>query len=559
MGAREPVFAAACVIEDERRIGSLADLLVERPGPAISHEAAAAAVLNTELSRGFRLSERQAEVAKGLLTSGHSIDFLIGVAGSGKTSTLAAVRAGFEAAGYQVLGTATSGQAAKALGDGAGVSSSTVASLTWRIEHGREVLGPRSVLLLDESAMTSDADVGKLLGAVEASGAKLVAIGDFRQLSSVGPGGALEALASRHPGHVWTLRDNLRQRDPDERHALEHLRSGHVGSAVEWYALQDRLHPEPSREQAMSDMVSAWADDVGKGRDALLVAYHRSSVDTLNQAARAIWERLGRLSGPELEAPGGRRYRAGDRVITLAPGPSGAWVTSQRAAVTFVDPASRSLVALTPEGRLLRMGADDIGPDKLAYGFAMTAHRSQGSTVDVTYALEDGGGRELAYVAMSRARAESHVYVVAPGLAQAADRLSWAWDQERRQSWALGNTREVNLAALVSERAALARSVPPDRSFELSELRRQGAVLQQDFDDLHNGAGRWERTQAGEIAHSLRRLALEYQEATKKVEGPELGFWARRSARRQLQDVGARFDEALSAWERTGKPYASQL
>ena len=76
--------------------------------------------------------------------------------------------------------------------------------------------------------MTSDADVGKLLAAVEASGAKLVAVGDYRQLGSVGPGGALEALVSRHPGHVWTLTDNLRQRDPAERHALDHLRAGHV-------------------------------------------------------------------------------------------------------------------------------------------------------------------------------------------------------------------------------------------------------------------------------------------------------------------------------------------
>ena len=53
--------------------------------------------------------------------------------------------------------------------------------------------------------MSSDADVGKILAAVEASRAKMVAVGDYRQLGSVGPGGALEALASRHPDHVWAL------------------------------------------------------------------------------------------------------------------------------------------------------------------------------------------------------------------------------------------------------------------------------------------------------------------------------------------------------------------
>jgi ATP-dependent exoDNAse (exonuclease V) alpha subunit len=268
-----------------------------------------------------------------------------------------------------------------------------MASLTWRLDHQRLALSPRHVLVLDEAAMTSDADVGKLLAAVEASGAKLVAVGDFHQLSSVGPGGALEALAARHPGHVWALKDNLRQTDPAERHALDHLRAGHVPSAINWYAGQGRLHPTPTKNLAMYEMVKAWAYSVDKGRDALLVAYHRDAVETLNEVAREVWEKLGKLSGPEIEAPGGRRYRAGDRVITLAPGPDGAWVTSQRAVVSSVDPVSRSLTAVTAEGTELHMGADQMGADKLAHGHAITGHRAQGSTVDVSYVLEDGEGR----------------------------------------------------------------------------------------------------------------------------------------------------------------------
>jgi ATP-dependent exoDNAse (exonuclease V) alpha subunit len=148
-------------------------------------------------------------------------------------------------------------------------------------------------------------------------------------------------------------------------------------------------------------MVMAWAQGVIDGRDALMVAYHRDSVETLNRAARAVWEKLGRLSGPELEAPGGRRFRAGDQVVALAPGPGGAWVTSQRAVVTAVDTEARALTAVTPEGTELHMGPEQIGADKLGHAYAVTAHRSQGATVDVTHALEDGGGRELAYVAMS--------------------------------------------------------------------------------------------------------------------------------------------------------------
>ena len=131
--------------------------------------------------------------------------------------------------------------------------------------------------------------------------------------------------------------------------------------AAAWYVLNGRVHPAPSRGQAMLDMVRAWAYDVAEGKDALLVAYHRDAVERLTGAARVVWEELGHLLGPELEAEGGRRYRAGDRVVTLSPGPGGAWVTSQRAVVSLVDPVTGSLVAVTPEGTELHMGPGDIG------------------------------------------------------------------------------------------------------------------------------------------------------------------------------------------------------
>ena len=79
-------------------------------------------------------------MARGLLTSGHQVDLVLGVAGSGKTTMLAAVRQGFEAAGYEVLGTATSGQAAKAWERAPGSLLVRWRRCAWRLEHGREAL-----------------------------------------------------------------------------------------------------------------------------------------------------------------------------------------------------------------------------------------------------------------------------------------------------------------------------------------------------------------------------------------------------------------------------------
>ena len=113
------------------------------------------------------------------------------------------------------------------------------------------------------------------------------------------------------------------------------------------------------------------------------------------------------------------------------------------------------------------MGPDDIGAERLGYGYAITAHRSQGSTVDVAHVLDDGGGRELAYVAMSRARTASHIYVTAANLRQAAERLTWTWDQQRRQAWITEVPQggqlsgEAAIVELRGERDRLTGLIPP--------------------------------------------------------------------------------------------------
>jgi ATP-dependent exoDNAse (exonuclease V) alpha subunit len=120
----------------------------------------------------------------------------------------------------------------------------------------------------------------------------------------------------------------------------------------------------------------------------------------------------GRLTGPELQV-GGNTYQAGDRIVTLAPSAHGQLVTSHRGQVVGVDPDAGGLTVRTDDGRTHTLGADQIGPDKLALGYATTVHRSQGATFDTAHLFADSGGRELGYVAMSRARHSAHVHAVA--------------------------------------------------------------------------------------------------------------------------------------------------
>jgi ATP-dependent exoDNAse (exonuclease V) alpha subunit len=340
------------------------------------------------------------------------------------------VGAAFEAAGCQVIGTATSGQAARNMGYEAGIDNSrTIASLIWHLDHNRLSLDSRTLVILDEAGMTDDPDMLRLTGRIEKAGAKMVVVGDDRQLGPVGPGGAMGALVSRHPEALQTLSENLRQRDPEERLVLERLRSGNVATAVSWYRDHGRIRCGWDRDETLEGAVAGWAADTAAGREAALLAYQRRNVSALNAGARHWMAEQGRLSGPEL---GG--FQAGDRVVATSPIP-GLLVNSERATVIAIHTGDGLLDLRTEGGAVVRLTASDL--DRLEYGYATTVHRSQGVTMDRTHLYSDGGGRELAYVAMSRARETSEVYVVADDTATAAEDLTRDWQRERRPRWAI--------------------------------------------------------------------------------------------------------------------------
>ena len=138
-------------------------------------------------------------------------------------------------------------------------------------------------------------------------------------------------------------------------------------------------------------------------------------------------------------------------------------MTSERGTVTAVDPDRCQLMARMDDGRDQLFAAEDMTADRLDYGYATTVHRAQGATVDVAHRFHDGGGRELAYVAMSRARQQATVHVVADDVDQAVEDLQRDWAHEHRPRWAIDTgTPETN--ALRAERSPDVPVDAPDQS-----------------------------------------------------------------------------------------------
>ena len=160
--------------------------------------------------------------------------------GPGKTFALAAAREAWEASGHVVVGAALARRAARELEDDAGIPSTSVAAL---LDEARRrpytALPRRAVLVVDEAGMVSTRQLAELVDHAERRRAKLVLVGDHRQLAEIEAGGAFRALASRLP--AIELTENRRQVDRWERDALELLRDGDPRVALQQYEEHGRV------------------------------------------------------------------------------------------------------------------------------------------------------------------------------------------------------------------------------------------------------------------------------------------------------------------------------
>jgi conjugative relaxase-like TrwC/TraI family protein len=557
-GAREQSYTTMEVLAAEATIARTVETLGEQPGPTLDQALITAAIAAKEHATGRALTDGQRQVVDQLCGSGRAATVVVGVAGSGKTTALDAASTALTAAGYQVLGTSTSGQAARTLAAEADLDARTFASLLWHLDHGTLTLDAKTVVIVDEAGMADDADLARLTLAITHAHASLVLVGDHHQLGAVGPGGALAALLERRPDLVVTLGDNIRQTDVAERRALAELRAGSVPAAIAWYAKAGRIHTQPSRTETLIAMTDVWASDVAVGHDSVLLAWRRVDVADLNRLARNQWDQLGHLTGPDITVTGGRTYAVGDRVVALAPNPTAGIVTSEQLTVTGLS-ADR-IDALTSTGRPVTLTGQSIDTDHLDHSYALTVHRAQGATYDRAHVLAAGGGRELAYVALSRARGQTVIHVTAHDLDQAVHDLRADWSVETHQRWITdtpaqpGHHPEPARAAPGAEPPAAeplaARVVDPHRRLQ---------ALIDDYQDLRAGTGRWTHTPAGTAARARDDARSQLADAERDAQNPTLRRRDRRAAAKAIATLTTVHERAEQHWQTLGEPLVDEL
>ncbi|MEV6967568.1 MobF family relaxase [Hamadaea sp. NPDC051192] len=397
-------------------------------GVAVADPQAAATALDLfEAGRDIQLSGEQRQVLERLLHAGHQVDTVIGVAGSGKTTIMDALRSAYEAENLTVRGASNAAVAAANLQAESGIRSSTVASWLARIEHGTG-LADVDVLVVDEAATVDDRQMAQLLRHTRAHGVKVVAIGDPLQLKAPGIGGTFTAVHEVVGG--LTLTENRRQRDEAERAALVQWRSGKLAEALTGWSGAGRIHAAADAAHAHATMLARWEqvrqqweDPHDRIAQLLLMAGTNADVDRLNAAAQAIRLAAGELPGDDPHVyvlAGGQRvaFHVGDQVLLRlnerrADSPD--LLNGYRGVIVGVDADRQMRVqwrATGPDGPQLvtaSVSPTYIADGGLSLGYALTVAKAQGLTTE--YAITYGAGLDpnTLYPAMTRAREQNHL------------------------------------------------------------------------------------------------------------------------------------------------------
>jgi ATP-dependent exoDNAse (exonuclease V) alpha subunit len=251
---------------------------------------------------------------------------------------------------------------------------------------------------------------------VERSGAKLIAVGDGKQLPSIGPGGMFDRLTGHAP--TVELETIHRTTDPQEQRAWQALRAGEPERAMAHYKAQGRLHVADTRDQAAENAVQAWAKltrEVGIGKVALIADSSNKEIDRLNARAQHLRAQRGELGPDELPLSSVHYgLRQGDHVAFIAqhrPRGQPRVENGTRGQVTNIDQDGTLTLTLDGSDRRLQLAYQDAESLRLAY--AQHVYRQQGATVDRSVVLTGGWqtSKETAYVQATRARKGTDWYL----------------------------------------------------------------------------------------------------------------------------------------------------
>jgi conjugative relaxase-like TrwC/TraI family protein len=237
------------------------------------------------------LNPSQLQAVDEILLSREKIVGLDGIAGAGKTTTLAVIREGAELDGYRVEGFAPTSRAAQKLGE-AGIETST---LQKHLARGQQPgTGEKRLYVLDESSLASTRQLHDFIERLHPND-RVLLVGDRRQHEAVEAGRPFAQLQDAGMKTV-KLEEIVRQKDPELKEVVQQLARGDVREAINNLDQQGRVHEIRGHEERISAIAKEYTRSP---ENTLVVSPDNRSRMEINERIHGELQRKGLVSGDE--------------------------------------------------------------------------------------------------------------------------------------------------------------------------------------------------------------------------------------------------------------------
>lgn len=371
-----------------------------------------------EAEQGIRLAPQQRHTLDA--AAERQLIVITGGPGTGKTTSVRAVLAMFDAMGLDTFLAAPTGQAAKRLSEVTGRDASTIHrlleasfspetdSVAFRKKENDKL--KCGALILDECSMIDVTLMRAVLAAIGAN-CRLVLVGDADQLPSVGPGSVFRDIIRSGKAETVRLTEIFRQKEESRiviaAHQINHGQVPDLHLNKGGFYFMRRRDPEAAAETIVSLCSERLPKNMG-------ISPGQIQVLSPTRKGPAGTENLNKLLQQALNPPasgknemnyGGRTFREGDRVMQIRNDYDIIWKTDSLESgygifngdigfIRGIDPAAETMT-IDFDGRIADYVYEQAA--ELDHAWAATVHKSQGSEYRAVVLAAAAPPRQLMY------------------------------------------------------------------------------------------------------------------------------------------------------------------
>jgi conjugative relaxase-like TrwC/TraI family protein len=216
-----------------------------------------------EKGKDFSLTGDQNKVLEALLTTKNGVTVIQGDAGTGKTTLLKAFYEITKARGVELAGLSTTGKAVKEIVEQSMIDSKTIDSHILQGKNIKEFTDSngKKVYIVDESSMNATLKIKEVIELAEKENARVILIGDIKQLASIQAGGMFERLQKSKNVTFVEMHESIRQTDPFLKEAVKIIAKGKIKEGMKMLDEKGKIHVHENKEELYDKITDAFVNE----------------------------------------------------------------------------------------------------------------------------------------------------------------------------------------------------------------------------------------------------------------------------------------------------------